>query len=622
MWTSWRTARHVTRVLEASRQFALVPDLDVLRASRRLQAAAREGELSTTEREQALGLLRETTRRAYNTPQYEVQIQAAWQMQNSSAVEMETGEGKKLTALMVAYLLALPGRGCHVLTANDYLAERDCEHARPVLERLGLTVDWISQTANATQRRQAYAADITFSTVTQIGFDLLRDRVGRATGQYLNGAQGPVQRPLAAAVVDEADLVMLDEARTPLLLAVAEPLPAGQTASCAWAASLAERLQPERDFVIFRPSKSVQLTEAGCRAVLLSPRTPEVYGSAESLYRRVERALEARWIYQRDQDYLVNDNKVAIIGSTTGRVLQGRQWQNGLQPAIEWKEQAVFSPQTRSNGSITIQTLLNLYPIRCGMSGTLWDDRQELDHIYQLQTVRIAPRLPSQRRRWPTRCFLSQEAKLAAIVQEVVRLQTMGRSVLVGTPSIETSDALAARLRPSGLPFEQLTARDPYREAEIVAQAGQPGAITIATNMAGRGTDIRLAEATRQAGGLHVIVAGLQASPRTDRQLIGRTARQGDPGSWQEFLSFDDELFEPWNPEAAAKWKHTIRANRDGEIAAHHRRRFAQVQRELSRRHQRQRWQLFQHQRELDRWTKSVGLDPLLEWLDEECRAA
>jgi len=622
MWPAWQTSARIARILEHSRKYALVPDLDLLRASRRWQAVAREVPLSPAELEQALGLLRETTRRVYNTPQYAVQIQAAWQMQSSGAVEMETGEGKTLTALMVAYLLALPGRGCHVLTANDYLAERDCAHARPVLDQLGLTVDWISQSATAEQRLRAYAADVTFTTVTQVGFDFLRDRVGQKTGEYLNGARGPVQRPLAAAVVDEADLVMLDEARTPLLLAVAEPLPAGLPEACAWAAKLTEHLQPERDFVISRQGKSIQLTETGCRQVLLSPRPVSLYGSAESLYRRTERALEARWIYQRDQDYLIANDRVSLIGSTTGRVLQGRQWQNGLQPAIEWKEQATFSPQTRSNGSITIQNLLNLYPQRCGMSGTLWNDRQELADIYHVQTTRIPPRLPSCRQRWPTRCFASQDAKLHAMADELARLQALQRAVLVGTPSIETSEAIASLLTERGLSYDLLTAREPEREAEIVARSGQPGSITLATNMAGRGTDIRIADAVRKTGGLHVLVAGLQASPRTDRQLIGRTARQGDPGTWQEFLSYDDELLQQWQPETAARWKRQCRADRQGEISSGHRRRFVAVQRELSQRHSQQRRHLFRQQRELHRWARSVGLDPLLEWLDEDRQAA
>lgn len=622
MWSSWFQSSSVASIVEHSRQFALRPDIDLLRTSRQLQALARERPLTTSDYERACGLLRETTRRAHGTPHYAEQIQAAWHMHTSAAVEMETGEGKTLTALMVAYLLALPGRGCHVLTANDYLAERDCQHAQPVLERLGLSVDWIGQADTPAERRIAYAADVTFTTVTQVGFDLLRDRVGKATGTYLNGADGPVQRPLATAVIDEADLVMLDEARTPLLLAVAEPLPPGLVDACGWAAGLAEQLRADDHFLIFPRRKAIQLTEAGCQQVLLSPRPQSLHGSAESLYRQVERALEARWIYQRDQDYLVADNKVAIIGGTTGRVLQGRQWQNGLQPAIEWKERAEFSPQTRSNGSITIQTLLNLYPQRCGMSGTLWHDRQELQNIYQLHTVRIAPRVPSQRRRRPTRCFASLSAKVEAIVRELIMLHREQRAVLVGAPSIESSEALAAALTSQQLPFELLTAREPEREAEIVARAGQPGNITISTNMAGRGTDIQIADAVRQTGGLHVIVAGLQASPRTDRQLIGRTARQGDPGTWQEFLSYDDELFQQWQPETAARWKRQARINPQGEIAPRHRRRFAAVQDILSRQQQQQRQQLFRQTREIDRWAQSVGLDPLLEWLDEDRQAA
>ncbi len=608
--------------VELSRRYSAVTDLALLQASRRLRSIARERTLQTAEIAEGLELVREAARRAHGTPHFGVQLQAGWALQAGGAVEMETGEGKTLTALLAAYLLALPGDGCHVLTANDYLAERDAEHAREVLERLGLTVDWISQNATPEVRRRAYACDVTFATVTQVGFDLLRDRVGKRQGLYPGNSPQPVQRPLATAVIDEADLVMLDEARTPLLLAVAEPIPESQAHHCRWAGDLAMTLLRDRDFRLHPQRKSVQLTEAGCRRVLLAPSSSaDVPLTAESSYRLVERALEAHLVYVRDQDYLVRDDKVAIIGSTTGRVLDGRQWQNGLQPAIEWKERTQFSPRTRNNGSITIQSLLNLYPRRCGMSGTVWNDRHEMRAIYNMPVTRISPRLPCLRKHWPTRCFHSMDAKLQAIAVELQRLQALGRPVLVGTPSIETSERLAAVLASTGLPHDLLTAREPAREADIVKQAGQPGHVTIATNMAGRGTDIRIAAEVRGTGGLHVIVAGLQASARTDRQLIGRTARQGEPGSYQEFLSFDDELLQQWRPETAASWKRRTRGDRHGELSRRERSRFRRAQCELERLHSQHRRRLFRERQEIERWARSVGLDPFLEWLDDE-RAA
>lgn len=613
--------RIATRV-ERSQRYSAVTDFELLQASRRLRSIARERTLQVAEIAEGLELVREAARRAHGTPHFRVQLQAGWALQAGGAVEMETGEGKTLTALLAAYLLALPGDGCHVLTANDYLAERDAEHARDVLERLGLSVDWISQSATPDVRRRAYACDVTFATVTQVGFDLLRDRVGEREGIYPGNSTQRVQRRLATAVIDEADLVMLDEARTPLLLAVAEPIPESQTHHCRWAGDMSNALQRDRDFVLHSQGKAVQLTEEGCRRVLLAPSSSaDVPLTAESSYRLVERALEARLVYVRDQDYLVRDDKVAIIGPTTGRVLDGRQWQNGLQPAIEWKEGAQFSPRTRNNGSITIQSLLNLYPRRCGMSGTVWNDRHEMRAIYNMPVTRISPRLPCLRQRWPTRCFHSMDAKLQALAVELQRLQALGRPVLVGTPSIETSERLAAVLRSTGLPHELLTARDPAREAEIVKQAGQPGHVTIATNMAGRGTDIRIAPEVRDTGGLHVIVAGLQASARTDRQLMGRTARQGEPGSYQEFLSFDDELLQQWRPETAERWRRRIRGNRQGELPRWERSRFRRAQRELEQLHSRHRRRLFRERQEIERWARSVGLDPFLEWLDDE-RAA
>ena len=591
-------------------------ELDLRRGSTALRATAHDRELTTSELVDAFALVREAARRCQGTPHYRVQLQAGWALQAGAAVEMETGEGKTLTALLVAFTWALAGQGCHVLTANDYLAERDARLAQDILGLLGISVGWITQSSTPEERHAAYQADITYVTVTQIGFDFLRDRVARRSKTGEQTLYPIVQRPLAAAVIDEADLVMLDEARTPLLLAVAEPIPETQSAECAWAQATAARLERDRDFLLLQHARVAQLTEAGCRKVLLAPMTsslPALWG--ERCYQLVERALEARWLYRADHDYLVREGKVGIIGAATGRVLEGRQWQNGLQPAIEWKERTEFSPRTRSNGSITIQSLLKLYPRRCGMSGTLKNARRELQQVYGMRVQTIPPRLPCLRRPWPARCFADRAAKLAAIAAEVRRLQQLGRPVLVGTASMEASEQLSALLQQSGLDHELLTAREPAREAEIVALAGQAGHITIATNMAGRGTDIRVSPDVRASGGLHVILAGLQASTRTDRQLMGRTARQGDPGSYQEFLACDDELLCEWNPDLAQRWQRRVKSRGPGELSPLWQRRFRAVQRQVEQLHARQRLLQFQQQQATERWCESVGIDPFLEWL-------
>jgi preprotein translocase subunit SecA len=611
----WRAAEDI-----AARRIAADPspiawtDLELRKHALHLRDIAQDRPLTAMEHAHAAMLVREAARRAHGTALYPHQLQGGLALAKGAAIEMETGEGKTLTALVVAFLWGLTSTGCHVLTANDYLAERDCRHAQPVLERLGVTVDWIGQSATPERRRMAYAADVTYVTVTQVGFDWLRERVATREAAGRRTPRQPIQRPLASAVIDEADLVLLDEARTPLLLAVAEPISAELAGQCAWAAAVSEQLTPSTDYRLDPQHRAAQLTSIGCQRVLLAAEVVEISPlAAEARYRLIERRLEARHLFQCDHDYVVRDQRVAIVAATTGRILEGRQWQNGLQPAIEWQAGVPFSPRTQSQGSVTIQALIGMYPQRCGMSGTLWSDRQELAAIYQLPTRRLAPRLPSRRTGVSPRLFRSRHGQLAAIAQEVERCQRLKRPVLVGTASIETSLALAQVLEERGLLHQVLTAREPEREAEIVALAGLPGQITIATNMAGRGTDIRIDRAVAERGGLHVIVTGWQASRRIDRQLIGRTARQGDPGSDQAFLSYDDELLQQWDPQQARHWQTTCHADRADELARSHLHRFQSVQQTLEQLHRRQRQQLALVQQAQAVWHTTYGLDPYVE---------
>lgn len=609
--------------LAAGDTLSALSDFELLSRSHDLRGEALHRPLAANDVSIAFALVREAARRAHGTPHYPVQLQAGELLQQGHAVEMRTGEGKSLTVLLTAYVLALTGKGCHLLTANDYLAERDAHHARQVFERLGLTVDWIGQASTPDERQRAYACDVTYTTVNQLGFDLLRDRVRERTGVSLNGLAEGVQRPLAAAVIDEADLVMLDEARTPLLLAHAVPLPETMVVRCRWAAELCGSLTREDHFQVFPNRKTAQLTEAGCQQVLLAARPAALSEmTEEAIYQAVERAFEAQLLYEPDHDYILRNQRVELIGSTTGRVLAGRQWQNGLQPAIEWRAGAEFSPGTESSAAITIQSLLNLYPFLCGMSGTLWTDRSEMSRIYGMPVSAVPPRLPSRLKGWEPRCFQTMTAKIRAIVHECHEIQQAGRAVLVGAPTIETSLQISHALKDAQLPHELLTAREPEREAEITATAGTAGRITISTNMAGRGTDINLSEEVRKAGGLHVIVAGMQGSQRTDRQLIGRAGRQGDPGTHREFLSWDDELFSQQGLEAkVAKWKRTAWTDREGEISPRHRSRFLSVQQAVERRHFQERLQLFEERKSLEKWAQKVGIDPCLDWLEDH-RAA
>ncbi len=605
------------RICSAKESLHALSGPELRTRSQRLRDDSLSGPLYQSHMLEALALVREAARRVHGTAHYPQQLLAGWAMWGRNLIEMETGEGKTLTALLPAYLHALSGEGCHVITANDYLAERDAQHAVPIFELLGLSVDWIVSDSSESDRRRAYRADLTFATVTQIGFDFLRDRL-RLDGNAFGINPTSVQRPYYAAVVDEADSVLLDEARTPLQIATLAPVEETEARWRCWADDVSGRLQEGVHFHFEARTRQLELTESGCEAVLLD-RFPWglITPCAERLFQLTEQALQARHAYHRDQDYLVQDGRVGIISATTGRILHGRQWQHGLQQAIECREDLELSPHSQPIGAITVQALIGRYPHLCGMSGTLRGSEAELKAVYGLEMCRIAPRRPCLRRRWPCRCFGDRDSKLNAIVIETQRLSALGRPVLVGTPSIETSECLSARLQAAGLPHELLTARQPQREAEIIAMAGTPGCITIATSMAGRGTDIQLTDTARANGGLHVIIAGLQPSHRCDRQLAGRSARQGDPGSYQEFLSLDDELVGELSNPVRRRETAQGRPRSPGELPASWQHWFRRIQFRLEQDAGLARREINRQRRHLDDWASRWGLDPALELMDD-----
>jgi preprotein translocase subunit SecA len=565
---------------------------------------------------QAFALAREACRRAVQMAHFPVQIVGGLTLVGEGLAELLTGEGKTLTAVLPAALRAMAGRGCHVVTVNDYLAQRDANWMRPAYELLGLSVGCIVTELNTDQRRAQYACDVTYGTAKEFGFDFLRDRLRTdAASAGAAGVEKPVQRGHHFALVDEADSVLIDDARTPLIIALPGAEAPGMVELYRWCHELSSRLRPDVDFVFEPKKREVILTEQGCRAVLLSARPRAVMMiDTEQLYRQVEVAICARLFYVRDRDYLVRDDQVVIVDESTGRMMEGRKWQRGLHQAIEAQEQLPITPVTQAAAQITVQRYFRQYTHLAGMTGTAAGIGREARRNYRLRVARVPPHRPCIRVALPLRIFATWRDKAQAVLAEIEQMISAGRAVLVGTPSISASERLSELISSAGIVHYVLNARHLAREAQIVAQAGGKGRITIATNMAGRGTDIVLDEEVKQAGGLHVIATEMHAAARIDRQLIGRCARQGDPGSFRFFLSLEDELLRALPERELARIQP---ARGRSELSPRYAALFRRVQRRLERLHERQRKEMLKYEDQRLRNHHRMGLDPFLELIDE-----
>ena len=489
-------------------------------------------------------IAREAARRTLGLRPFDVQIVAALAMDDGRIVEMQTGEGKTLAAVLPAALNALPGNGVHVLTFNDYLARRDAGWMRPVYQMLGLAVAFVQEGMAPAARRKAYAADVTYVTAKEAGFDHLRDLLARRRDTV-------VHRAFNFALIDEADSILIDEARVPLVIAGS----ADRAASSALLASrivagLTAGLHYDRD----EYGRNVELTEAGVDHIeqLLGCGSLHVETNLP-LLTEINCALHAHTLLGRDVDYLVRSGRIGVIDEHTGRVVEDRHWPDGLQAALEAKEGLDRRPDGRILGSITLQHFVRGYPRLCGMTGTAQAAAAELDETYGLKVTVVPTHRPMIRVDHPDRLFANREAKEAAVIGEIRAAHATGRPILVGTVSVEESERLAARLVSSGVRCDVLNARNDEAEARIIASAGAPGAVTISTNMAGRGTDIRLGGLARQmapgssdpdgpSAGLYVIGTNRHESERVDLQLRGRAGRQGDPGDSRFFVSLEDPL--------------------------------------------------------------------------------
>lgn len=613
-------------IIRRSQKLQTLSDHEIERAARELRWRSQSGEPLKRLMPFAYALVREATRRATGLTHYPVQIMGGIGLFEGGIAEMQTGEGKTLTALLPTFLHALVGQGCHVITANEYLAERDAELGASIFGRLGMTVGCIRHEIKPDERGPEYTADITYGTAKEMGFDFLRDRLKRyghtgheRTRQFtgIAGSQTDriVQRGLHFALIDEADSILIDEAKTPLLIALGEDNDAESVGLFRWCVRAVDQLQFGVDYHYDPRKRSAFLTEAGCHRVLALPKSASIAGvDSERVYRQVERALTAEYAFQRDRDYVIDEEqKLAIVDESTGRLMEGRKWQDGLHQAIEAKERVPITQATRQAARMTVQSFFNQYNHLAGLTGTAIQAAPEFKRTYRLRVTSIPTHRPCRRRSAPPRLFATRAAKLQAVATEILRLLGSGRAILVGTPSVESSEALGQVLDFNNIPHQILNCRFHKEEAEIIQRAGEAGKVTVATNMAGRGTDIKLEESVVQTGGLHVIATEMHGSARIDRQLIGRTARQGEPGSYQFFLSLEDELFRYLNPKKLASIRKKARPNSRGELPRRWMRFFRNTQNRLERMHKKTRKQLLKQEEDRRKHYQKLGLDPFLE---------
>jgi preprotein translocase subunit SecA len=489
---------------------------------------------------------REAARRALGERPFDVQLLGTLAMLSGHIAEMATGEGKTLAGALAAAGHALAGHSVHVMSVNDYLARRDAEWMGPVYDLLGVTVGWIGQTSTPDERRAAYAAQVMYAPVSEIGFDVLRDRLVTEPADLI------VPDP-DVVLIDEADSVLIDEATVPLVLAGA----AGAAQADAEMAAVARALRPGIHYQVGDEGRNVALTDAGARSAERALGGIDLYDSANlDTLTRLNVALHAQALLRRDVDYIVRDDKVRLINASRGRVARLQRWPDGLQAAVEAKEGLEASESGEILDSITIEALVHRYPLTCGMTGTAMAVAEQFREFYSLEVAVIPPNRPCVREDEPDRLYATAGTKQAAIIAEITSAHEAGRPVLVGTLDIEESQELAAALEAEDLPCVVLNAKNDATEAAVVAEAGRYQAVTVSTQMAGRGTDIRLGghdesdhERVAGLGGLYVICTGRHASSRIDDQLRGRSGRQGDPGGSVFFVSLEDELVTSYAPD-------------------------------------------------------------------------
>ena len=535
-----RLGKLADKVIALESQMAALEDADFPVKTEEYKERYAKGESLDSLLPEAFALVREGAKRVLGLFPYKVQIMGGITLHDGNIAEMRTGEGKTLTATMPVYLNALSGDGVHVVTVNEYLASRDAREMGELYNFLGLTVGLNLTGMSSEEKRAAYASDITYSTNSELGFDYLRDNMVVYKSQM-------VQRPLNYAVVDETDSILIDEARTPLIIS-------GQaeksTVLYQRADMFVKGLKEEEDYTIDLTSKTISLTDEGINKAEQTFRLPNLYDVDNSaLVHHIDQALRANYIMLRDIDYVVDEGKVKIVDGFTGRIMEGRRYSDGLHQAIEAKEGVEVENESKTMATITYQNYFRMYRKLSGMTGTAKTEEEEFREIYNMNVIAIPTNRPIQRIDGHDLIYPSLRSKFRAVVKDIKQRHEAGQPILVGTVAVETSELLSNMLREEGIPHEVLNAKNHFKEAEIIMSAGQRGAVTIATNMAGRGTDIKLGKGVKELGGLCVIGTERHESRRIDNQLRGRSGRQGDPGATQFYLSLEDDLMKRFGGE-------------------------------------------------------------------------
>jgi len=617
----------VPRINALEPVFEPLTDDELKHRSHELRLRARQGDSLNSLLVEAYALVREAAKRTIGQRHFDVQILGGIAIHNKCISELETGEGKTLVATMPAFLNALPGKGVHVVTVNDYLARRDAEWMMPIYNLLGMSVGCIQTGQSDGSRRAAYASDITYGTSKEFGFDFLRDELKRlqlgdthrkSFEQVFLGSGGhveselPVQRTHFYAVVDEADSILIDEARTPLIIGANNQPTQEEAAAYYGADQLAETLVRVKDYKYDPLERKAELTAPGRRKVQARGVHPAfVTLTVDGLYEYVERSLRAQIAYLRDRDYVVHEGEIVIVDEFTGRMMPGRQWQDGLHQAIQAKEKLEITLETITAARVTVQDFFKRYDKLAGMTGTATSDGPELRRIYKVGVMKVPTNRPCRRVWLPDRVFSTEEEKFRAVADQIIEWNKSGVPVLIGTRSIEKSERLSRLLAEAGIEHQILNAKNHEVEAQIVAQAGQAGKVTVATNMAGRGTDIKLGEGVAALGGLHVIGTERHEARRIDRQLSGRCARQGDPGFAQFFISLEDEIIEAFGEKPAARIRKKY-AGRGELTSIRMRRLFVAAQRKKERQHFKDRKLLMHYEKQRAEMRKNMGLNPVL----------
>ena len=536
-----RLEKMADKVLKYEDEMAALTDEQLKAKTEEFKQRYQNGETLDQLLYEAFAVVREGAKRVLGLFPYKVQVMGGIVLHHGDVPEMRTGEGKTLTATMPVYLNALSGKGVHVVTVNEYLSERDATEMGELYSWLGLSVGINLAAKSPMEKKEAYECDITYSTNSEIGFDYLRDNM-------VVRAENMVQRPLNYALVDEVDSILIDEARTPLIVSGANAV---ETSQLYHMADHFVKSLDKDDYIIDIQSKTIGLSDSGIDKA-------ESYFNLSNLYdienvaltHFIDNALRANYIMLLDIDYVVSEEQeILIVDQFTGRTMEGRRYSDGLHQAIEAKEGVPIQDETKTSASITYQNLFRMYKKLSGMTGTGKTEEEEFREIYNIRVIPIPTNRPVQRIDHPDVLYASLEAKFKAVVEDVKARYQKGQPVLVGTVAVETSDYISKKLVAAGVPHEVLNAKNHYKEAQIIMNAGQRGAVTIATNMAGRGTDIKLGEGVRELGGLCVIGTERHESRRIDNQLRGRSGRQGDPGESQFYLSLEDDLMKRFGSE-------------------------------------------------------------------------